>query len=285
MKSALVNLLIVICTATDNVNQNVLLEYFMKEDFFPALISLFHEQETGEELPHKLRYQALQVISILSYYQKYEQSNHYASLIGEVDKGAVVAQVQATLERQFELLVTEQNLTQSEGVMSRLSTLVSFWTPPATEESKPLYLLAGMSSFLLCMYDWIHCNAHFRQRLCSPDQPSEGKAGEPVAVSTLLQMLLRFASNIVSEVNNLYQAVYVKICSIIMLCLTEDGDSAALLHDPQIFCPDAPGTQTKAARKDKCPVVCSILELCVLFLKTNLKRKMQFGLYMYVPPT
>ena len=36
--SGMVNLLLIIVTATDNINQNMLLEYFMQVDLFPCLI-------------------------------------------------------------------------------------------------------------------------------------------------------------------------------------------------------------------------------------------------------
>ena len=264
VKSALVNLLAIVVTATDNLNQNILLEYFMQADLFTSLTRLLHT-EVKSERDFDTQYQALQVLSLLSYFQKFEQINTYSHSMRQAADKELLQDIVVIFEHQLEQLKSQGAISDPASLFERFSTFVSFWSAPT--EEKPSYLIPGMSIFLLCLYDWVHENAPFRRMICGRQNRREGGC----EVSLLLRLLLQFAAGIFAEVNHLYQACYTKMCMIILLCLTEDQDCAYLLHDPEIFS-GVLSPLEGAKSNGKQPVICTILDLCTTFNRDSADR-------------
>ena len=176
------------------------------------------------------------VLSILSYYQKFEGSNPYFKALGsagipeEVIRGHIAVCTSELASLKSSGVVPDTPNT----VFERVTSIFTFWIPTPEPTTTPM--IPSMGGLLLSVYDWVHVNESYRKALCSPHGGATSFGSDPNQATELLQDLLQFASGIFTDVHGLYQACYTKMCMTIFLCLTEDPGSAELLHSPEIGC-------------------------------------------------
>jgi hypothetical protein len=75
LKEPAMKLLIIIATATDNINQNTLYQYFMQLDVFATISGMLMDTESRQQFG----FEALFLLSLLLNYRKYEIKNSYSA--------------------------------------------------------------------------------------------------------------------------------------------------------------------------------------------------------------
>lgn len=182
-----------------------------------------------------MKYSVLVILSLLSYYHKYEQKNEYYDSFTHIDVPDVITSHIDVLSAQFEHLKASGEELEGSTTFEKITSYFTFWMPstPTTDE---IPITPKMGSFLLSLYDWVHTNGMYRKAICSSHGTATIFGPDPSQTTELLQNILQFAAGIFSDVHNLYQACYTKLCMIIFLCLTEDKNSAVLLHNSEIGC-------------------------------------------------
>ena len=96
MKDAALNLLLVIITAVDNINQNTLFEYLMLTDFFDSFITVSMPQHLvhlwkqlqiilDSSTSTSTAFNVILVLVIVANYQKYEAQNPYIKYISSLN--------------------------------------------------------------------------------------------------------------------------------------------------------------------------------------------------------
>jgi hypothetical protein len=85
MKLIAIDLLIILVTATDNINQNTLMEYLIHMEIFDTLLQVASKATTDVVLS----FNAIVVLTLLANYQKYEISNPYLKRIRDIEDDAV----------------------------------------------------------------------------------------------------------------------------------------------------------------------------------------------------
>jgi hypothetical protein len=86
LKLIAIDLLIILVTATDNVNQNTLMEYFIHMEIFDTLL-----QVASKATDIVLSFNATIVLTWLANYQKYEITNPYLKRLRDINDDAVLA--------------------------------------------------------------------------------------------------------------------------------------------------------------------------------------------------
>ena len=82
LKDMCLNLMIIICTAVDNVSRNTLMEYLMMNSIFESLVHLLSNSDS------RVRHgqSAILVLTLLVQYRKYESNNPYVVKLSILDQ-------------------------------------------------------------------------------------------------------------------------------------------------------------------------------------------------------
>lgn len=186
-------------------------------------------------------------MSLLSYYQKFENTNPYFISFGNLnnseyfdDHVRLFADHILKIQSGIDLISSNVADQNQPGVFGKMASYLTFWSTPQSQSSSSSNgMIPFMSGSLLSIYDLVHCNSSYRKSICSPlsnnnNANANNNNNNELLINELLQNLLQFCSSIVSDIHTLYTACYCKMCFTIFLILTEDKNSASLLHDPEI---------------------------------------------------
>jgi hypothetical protein len=196
----------------------------------------FSNQLLVAEIPVSSKNTTIFIISLLSHYNKYERQNVYVSLLSELDSNLIIQQQLFVLWSQLRTNSSQQAGSAAAGGISQLGSYFSSWFSLSSTETTTT--APNVGPVLLSLYDWVHCNKVYRRLLCS-NRLSGGADPYPVqtpACPIVLEEFLQFLGGVLDTVQSLQQACSSKIGLIALLCLVEDPESCAALHDTANGC-------------------------------------------------
>uniref|UniRef100_A0A6B2KZK1 Armadillo-like helical domain-containing protein n=1 Tax=Arcella intermedia TaxID=1963864 RepID=A0A6B2KZK1_9EUKA len=293
MRILALNVLINIVTATDNINQNTLLEYFLINDMYDTIIQTF-VTSTCE----KLRSGALFILMILVNYQKFESVNSYLSRL----RSNPADKIQIFLVNALTRSLTTINENYHQGIhtvvqqpsfMQKIVGMFSFYsTPPppapAPTEEGPLLLSSAQASplslvsapavgiILLAIYELVLGNKNFSLVLLGWKEGSDEKKRQ---VPPILIQLFTFCANLFSEIESNVTIAYSKLSLMILTIIAENLQLNKLMHDNDMSIPpidvyrDITTKHSIPAPLFKPrPLGCYFIDLAIHFIKMNTRR-------------
>jgi hypothetical protein len=295
-------LLLSLLTLTDNINQNALLEYFMLHPVFDQLTELIRMKDLREQ--HG--FTALCVLAILINYRKHEAPNPYVNGMAEIKDEVLLCGIGSVIVRS--LLDRNQHwlneaVPKAEGGFFRaFGRMVENLFVGEEEAHAVRASVAKSGAALLALYETVQLNTRFHTVLTHTlmmEQPilaagSSSDAGAAAnamvpssleAPASLLSTFFTFMSFIIQDGKDQEGMAYTKLFFIILCCIIEDKLSNAFLHDPNV---NIPVVLHKAAMRHRHssvetvktgPMACPLLELCIEFLISHLKKNLSIDLY------
>ncbi|XP_062501214.1 armadillo-like helical domain-containing protein 3 [Corticium candelabrum] len=318
IKNLALKLLLVLVTATNNVSQNVMLEYLMINSVFEAIVAIFSSPAARQE--HG--FDAMMLLTMLVNYRKYEAANPYILRLSVLDDevalnglGVVLSSALTEWNRQY--VATKEAETPQGGLLWQLANYVSGMFTSSEEKPKTVQI---NDSVLLALYEAVHLNRNFITVLTqthSPDHlPSPGKSqGNTPAVEQTNAMHLGSSTDTVVAsqsqemqsypVNLLgtfltYTSIamqhaattdegatsrHARLCLIILTCIVEDQYANSFVHDSNMtFKVNLQRTTMRHRRIASGPtsgqcLACTVLDLMVETLLSHLRRNLPMDLY------
>ncbi|KAK4519064.1 uncharacterized protein ATC70_009294 [Mucor velutinosus] len=292
-RSDTLQLALVLAAGSDNVNQNGLNGYFMSNDMSMTLFNVLAEDstETVNENDHR---DIVMLLGMLSNYNKYESRNPYLSHQKKTKQTKALENIihmyTVTLtslrSRYIELNDDEETLSKSVVTyMSRLFYSSAPAAPTEAENSKSLSALpSAQTALLLPLFDLINGNPYFIHTIvnvCSKID-SESSTTPSSTKSTLLTSLISFASYLFENNRTERTSIYARLLLTILLRLTEensimnyiarDGSAAAVR-----LCRQRP--PLLPLNKSSRPLFCTILDDMLLFIRHNIRKKLDLTSY------
>eukprot|EP00037_Helgoeca_nana_P016321 m.153648 g.153648 ORF g.153648 m.153648 type:complete len:712 (+) comp23464_c0_seq1:121-2256(+) len=306
LKDVALRLLIIIATATPDIDQNVLLSHFMATPIFDELIQLLRKEDRAQHGHHTLLLLGL----LLSYRRNDADSvNPYTNALREMQDpvslnaiGAVVSSFLVERNREWASLADSDG-GASHGVLSNVGSFFSklFDVP---EEAPTLKIdPAHSAALMLPLYQIVRLNPAFvnvvtHTRVLGEAQPeSRGdddlpKAADPAAAAltqaestNLLSSFLTFSSFLLHDTKPATTASFCYLCWTTLLCICDDMHVDQFLHDTKVTVPIALFYAEKRhrpaeiRRRDSGPLAAAVFDLCVEFMLSHLKKNLQADLY------
>ncbi|KAL6073252.1 Armadillo-like helical domain-containing protein 3 [Balamuthia mandrillaris] len=351
LKSLALKLLLTIVTATDNIHQNTLLEYFMLDttNVFPTILRLINdhyhptpnkeEHEEGKErgsikttenggaevsgektslaltngvstnqpiMSHHQRQQhyllafdAVFLLIVLLNYRKYESKNPYMRQMTALKhKGSlqalagVISTVCSECNKQYASLMPSKSGGGFFSAIGGFFGSVFSSGPTSAVSLSP----NNTGAVLLSFYELMYLNSHsFMFCLIEPNASPRANGGvgngqqqeELVKKSQnrcppVLEHFFTFCSYIFQDVKDQRSVCYAKLCLIILSCVFEDDAVNDILHDPQYQCNAAifqKQLKKQSPETNDRPMVCTVLDILIQFMRYNLKKKLAVDLY------
>ncbi|GAB6024992.1 hypothetical protein CHUAL_010085 [Chamberlinius hualienensis] len=308
LKQLSLKLLLVIATATDNVSQNMLLEYVMINSVFESIILLLADCQSRQQ--HGC--DAVLLLTILVNYRKYESANPYVVNLSILDNelalngySQVVSAALAEINRAYSRKLTEPK----GGFFSAITSMVGNLFVADDSDSKITAIRAN-DALLMALYEAIHLNRNFITTLtqCQSDRSSppsptnsnlalaetnssqvptpELNSDLNAAPSNLLLTFLEYCSIIMQDTKDEANCNNVKLCFIILTCIAEDQYANSLMNDANMvfrvqlhrmpmrhrkILPD----QNSPSR----PLACALFDMMVEFIMSHLMKNLPVELY------
>lgn len=300
-------LLLVLLTGTDNVSQNVLLEYIMINSLFDSFVRLLSDPILRAQHGHDV----VILLTLLVNYRKYEAANPYivqlsilADELALNGYGQVISSSLIEFCRQY-----TQNLSeaQTSSWFSSLSNIVGnmFVSDEGYEKTQQI---RANNALLLALYESVHLNrnfittlAHTQAESSSPPSPSNTlNAGQPApdlsSVQTvdvtqyptnLLVAVFQYCSIVMQDNKNESSLTNLKLSFLILTCISEDQYANTMMHDANLtFKVLLQRTQmrhrklpTERISKSQ-PLATTLLDLLVEFIVSHLFKKFPMELYL-----
>jgi hypothetical protein len=297
LRTLALNLLLSIATAATNIHQNTLIEYFMinYETVFDSLVQLLVSERMGY-----YSFNAVFLLVTLVNYRKYESKNPYMRLLGELkDKKAFEAfdDVIASVCEECNAHYASAMGVRAPGWLGYIADFL------ATKPANGAYSGSPNSTgaVLLAFYELVYLNRQaFVGSLLSnaaKQSATKGEKKDTPAVATTagakppaedvpslpltLKQFIIFCSYIFQDMKDLRSMYYAKLSLITLCCLFEDDTVNEMFHSDQLLCV-IPYYQQKKATPESLkerPVLATILDVLLLFMRQNLKKKLPSDLY------
>lgn len=306
LKSLVLNFLLILVTATENVSQNTILEYLMMNSVFEAIIQLLADSQS--RIFHG--YEAVLLLTILVNYRKYEAANPYIVKLSIVDNevalngyGQIVSSALSEFNRKF----CQQQLQPQSGFLSTLTTMVGNMFL-AEENGMEKDCLRANNAVLLALYEAVHLNRNFittlthsqTETFSSPtvnDADVAENQQDPSTVdvmntvhtppSNLLVTFLEFSSIVMQNVKEEASLNSSKLCFIILTCIAEDQYANSIMHDANMVFKVQLHRMPMRHRKmpsDRIgpsrPLATALLDLMVEFVLSHMRKNLPMELYL-----
>ena len=296
LKDLCLQLLLVISSGTDNVNNNTLLEYLMINSVFHSVVGLLGE--AGHRKRHGRN--AATVLALLVQYRKYESSNPYILQLSILDQeivlhgySHVVTSSLAEYTGAYEASISETSGTGWLGAFTNMvgNMFVSEDSHVRNEKMR------SHNPALLAFYEIIHLNRNFITTLAhyqtettnTPQAIIDQAPTEGVKSVNLLVTFLEYISIAMQDTKSDVAHNNVTLCFIILTCLTEDQYATAIMHDPNLVFKTKLHRSTMRHRKGGLEqiiharsLVCALLDLLLEFIKSHLMKRLPFELHLLV---
>nr|CAD7393324.1 unnamed protein product [Timema cristinae] len=308
LKALCLKLLLVLVTGTDNVSQNTLLEYLMMNSIFEALIQLLCEPATRALHGHD----AVLLLTLLVNYRKHEAANPYIVKLSILDDelalngyGQVITSCLTDFCRQFTAQHTEP---QSASWLSSLTNIVGNMFVSEEGVMRTQQIRAN-NAVLVALYEAVHLNrnfittlAHTQTDTSAPPSPSNTlnsaqptpdlTTPTPVDIitqpSNLLVTFFQYCSIVMQDTKSEASSNNVKLCFLILTCVSEDQYANSLMHDVNLVFKVQLHRLPMRHRKlapDKLspsqPLASTLLDLLVEFLMSHMMKKLPMELYLH----
>eukprot|EP01114_Cavostelium_apophysatum_P007878 TRINITY_DN2008_c0_g1_i1.p1 TRINITY_DN2008_c0_g1~~TRINITY_DN2008_c0_g1_i1.p1 ORF type:complete len:671 (+),score=159.93 TRINITY_DN2008_c0_g1_i1:184-2196(+) len=286
LKPLALTLLIIIVTAADNINQNTLIEHFMVVDMFDPIIQIFVEPSTRKALG----FDAIFLLSVLVNYRKHEAKNMYIEKMASIKSREVLESIANVVEVQCadcNNFYAAAMLPKS-GIYGKLTSYLWSMIPIGSEAEAKSISPSNTGAVLLALYELVNLNRDFFTLLLTTEPPATTKlrpspSGNslvpPPSKTKIIPQFFQFCSFLFTDVKDVRSVSYAKLCLIILEILTEDKQTARIMHsnDLNITVPIFIKSKNTVVETKK-PLACVTLDLMIQFLKHNLK-KAQMDLY------
>ncbi|XP_049813161.1 armadillo-like helical domain-containing protein 3 [Schistocerca nitens] len=308
LKALCLKLLLVLVTGTDNVSQNTLLEYVMINSIFEALIQLLCDPSTRAQHGHD----AVLLLTLLVNYRKHEAANPYIVKLSILDDelalngyGQVITACLTDFCRQFQAQHAE---TQSGSWLSSITNIVGNMFV-SEEGGVRTQQIRANNAVLVALYEAVHLNrnfittlAHSQTETSAPPSPSNtlgynqtAPAADPntngdlitTQPSNLLVTFFQYCSIVMQDTKSEASTNNVKLCFLILTCISEDQYANSLMHDANLIFKVQLHRLPMRHRKlavDKIspaqPLASTLLDLLVEFIMSHMMKKLPMELYL-----
>ncbi|XP_035216620.1 armadillo-like helical domain-containing protein 3 [Stegodyphus dumicola] len=302
LKSLVLKFLLILVTATENVSQNMLLEYLMMNSAFEAIIQLLKDTKSRQH--HG--YDAVLLLTILVNYRKHEAANPYIVKLSIIDNemalngfGQVVSLALSDFNRKF----CQEEIEPRSSFLSSITTFVESMFVSEESESDRFNIKAN-NAVLLALYEAVHLNRNFLITLTHCQMDGSGPFTSPSQMelldiknsalqvesdlppSNLLVTFLEFSSIIMLNTRDESNMNTCKLCFIILTCITEDQYANSIIHDVnlvyKVHLHRMPMRHRKVASGRNSPyrpLACPLLDLMVEFILSHMTKCLPFELY------
>jgi len=266
VKILITNLLNIIATATDFINQNTLLQFFMTVDISHTLLELLGGEN---HLPKSSQMNVITLLCYLSNFQKYEIQNPYVKSLSNLDDTEKIKQLLDVItegikdhNKYFEEQFRQPNL----GITAKVGGYLSSWiyTPPVVHNC--LFFETG--SCLLILYELFYQNETFIKQLVGGGWSREKSCPE------ILKQFFTFCSYLASDTKE-SKILYSKISLLILMCISESRELEDYFHDAKstsyIFIYSKKTLFPDPKELEKHPLSFHVVDILSQFIKCNLK--------------
>lgn len=301
-------LLLVLVTGTNNVSQNTLLEYIMINSLFDSFVRLLSDSTLRGQHGHEV----VILLTLLVNYRKYETANPYivqlsilADELALNGYGQMISNSLIEFGRQY-----TQNLSeiQPSSWFSSLSNIVGNMFV-SDEGCERVQQIRANNALLLALYEAVHLNrnfittlAHTQAESSAPPSPSNTlNANQPapdLANAAVIDMATQYPTNLLVAVfqycsivmqdnKNESSAANLKLCFLILTCISEDQYANSMMHDSNLTFKVL--LQRAQMRHRKLPIerlsksqplAATLLDLLVEFTVSHLMKKFPMELYL-----
>lgn len=304
-RSLCLKLLLILVTGTDNVSQNVLLEYVMMNSLFESLVKLLSDPILRVDFGHD----AVVLLTLLVNYRKHEGNPYVVQLSILADEqalngyGQVISNSLIEFCRQYSLTLPD---VQPSSWFSSLSSIVGNMF--VSDEGQTQQIRAN-NALLLALYEAVHLNrnfittlAHTQTDTSSPPSPSNTlNAGVTPDLSTpppiidptqyptnLFVAVFQYCSIVMQDHKNESSVVNLKLCLLILTCISEDQYANSMMHDNNLTFKVLLHRAHMRHRKlpvDRLskpqPLAATLLDLLVEFIVSHMMKKFPMELYLH----
>ncbi|XP_055377686.1 armadillo-like helical domain-containing protein 3 isoform X2 [Condylostylus longicornis] len=299
--------ILTLVTGTDNVSQNILMEYLMMHSLFDILIRLLSDSSLRAQHGHDI----VVLLTLLVNYRKHEAANPYivqlsilADELALNGYGQMISSSLIDFCRQY-----MQNLSnvQSSSWFSSLSNIVGNMFV-SDEGYERVQQIKANNALLLALYEAVHLNrnfittlAHTQTESSAPPSPSNTlNANQPVPdlsnapilditqyPSNLLVAVFQYCSIVMQDNKNESSVANLKLCFLILTCISEDQYANSIMHDNNLTYKVLLHRAQMRHRKlnvDRLgkaqPLAATLLDLLVEFIVSHLMKKFPMELYL-----
>ncbi|XP_075591311.1 armadillo-like helical domain-containing protein 3 [Dermatophagoides farinae] len=306
IKSISLKLLAILTASFSDINSNRFLENFMSNhQVFDGLINLFSASIDQQQQQQRQQQDELWILLLLTIFLNYQKpnTNPYVMKLSIVDNDIVLNRYSRTITNHLmQFIVKYDQLTNENksGLLSSISNMVG--TIFANEDnknssngivnngitSKKFHTFHIVNLVLLALYEAVSLNRNFISLLTTTltellDDGDENESGNNflgIAPSNLLVTFLEFSSIIMLGMKDGANTQTVRLCFIILTCITEDTSANSIIHDNNmsfiVNLRRMPMRHRKASmeknRNVLRPICHTILDLMIEFIHTHLNR-------------
>ncbi|KAK4881781.1 hypothetical protein RN001_005100 [Aquatica leii] len=305
LKNLCLKLLLVFVTGTENVSQNTIIEYIMFTSMFECLMQLLCDTPSRQIHGHDV----VILLTLLVNYRKYDAANSYIVRLSILDDelalngyGQVITAALMEFCRQFNLQHLE---AQNASWLSSLTNIVGNMFISEEGGIRTQQIRAN-NALLLALYEAIHLNRNFITTLAqtqtdtsSPPSPINTlNASQPVPdlstvvdimaqPSNLLVTFFQYCSIVMQDTKTEAGANTVKLCFLILSCISEDQYANSIMHDIsltfKVHLHKLPMRHRKATTDratSSQPLASTLLDLLVEFIMSHMMKKLPMELYL-----
>ncbi|XP_026277370.1 armadillo-like helical domain-containing protein 3 isoform X1 [Frankliniella occidentalis] len=309
LKTLCLKLLLVLVTGTENVSQNTLLEYVMINSVFESLIQLLCNPQSRAAHGHD----AVLLLTLLVNYRKYEAANPYIVKLSILDDelalngyGQVIT---ASLSEFCHQFAAQHQENHSAGWLSSLTNMVGSMFV-SEEGGVRTQQIRANNAVLVALYEGVHLNRNFITTLAhtqtdgslppSPSNtlaahttpPSDSSAQLPAfdvmaEPSNLLVTFFQYCSIVMQDTKCESSMNSVKLCFLILTCISEDQYANSLMHDANLTfkvllhrLPMRHRKVTTERTSPSQPLAATLLDLLVEFIMSHMMKKLPMELYL-----
>ncbi|XP_053684606.1 armadillo-like helical domain-containing protein 3 isoform X2 [Sabethes cyaneus] len=302
-----IKLLFTIVTATDNLNQNTLLECLMVNNLFDSFKKLLSDPTTRQEYGRDI----VVLLTLLVNYRKNEGTNPYVVQLSLLDEelalhgfGQIISASLFEFIRQPTVNIIS---AQPNSWITSISSIVgNMFLSDETDER--MHHIRQNIALLLALYEAVHLNRNFITTLAttqaessSPPSPSSTLGGHhttkelasaPLMEIThyptnLLVAVFQYCSVAMMDHKNESSFYNLKLCFIILTCISEDQYANSMMHDSNLaFKVHLQRTHMRHRKltTDRIskpqPLAATLLDLLVEFIVSHLMKKFPSELYL-----
>ncbi|KAJ8952699.1 hypothetical protein NQ318_021015 [Aromia moschata] len=308
IKGLCLKVVLVLITGIETINQNTLIEYIMISPLFDCLVKLLSDVPTRQ----RHGYDVVLIITLLVNYRKYDATNPYVVKLSILDDelalngyGQVITSSLSEFCHQYN---SEHTENQNASWFSSLTNIVGNMFI-SEEGGFRMQQVRANNALLLAFYEAIHLNRNFITTLAqtqtdassppSPNNTLSNIQGIPnlsavpatfdvtTQPSNLLVTFFQYCSIVMQDTKTEAGTNTVKLCFLILGCITEDQYANSLMHDVSLAfkvrlhrLPMRHRKLSSDRTTSSQPLVCTLLDLLVEFILSHMMKKFPMEIYI-----
>ncbi|OXU25819.1 hypothetical protein TSAR_007528 [Trichomalopsis sarcophagae] len=294
LKSLFINVFLIIATGLDNVNQNSLLDYVMCSSIFESLIQLLRDTT----LRNHHGYNVVLLLTLLVNYRKHETTNPFIVKLSILDDelalhgyGQVISSSLSSFCKHFTQLRPDVQISWLTSLTNMIGSIFV-----GEEESKNQQIREN-NALLLALYEATHLNRNFVTTLAYtqsdtsvPSTQHNSPVGTQMTEVTtqpfnLLAIFFQYCSIVIQATHTEAIMDNVKLCFLILSCISEDQYANSLMHDAnlafrvQLHKMPMHHRKLNATTAISQPLAATLLDLIVEFIMSHMMKKFPLELY------